>query len=116
MLAWSMDAPKVTQDGRDGDQEPGYIANIKDGTVIGFKYFDFQDVKRITLQIRAYASGGTIEVRTSPNGPTLARLTLHNTDVWTPYTASFTPPAGKQALYLLYSGRGNAQLKSVAFE
>lgn len=116
MMAVSADAPKVTQDGRDGDKEPAYITNIKNGTVIGFKYFDFKDVKRITLQIRAYASGGTMEVRVSPDGPTLASMTLHNTNVWVPYTASFTPPEGKQTLYLVYSGRGNAQLKSVAFE
>ena len=28
------------QDGRDGDEEVGYIANITDSTTIGFKYFD----------------------------------------------------------------------------
>ena len=28
------------QDGRDGDEEPGYIGNIQDGATAGFKYFD----------------------------------------------------------------------------
>lgn len=30
--------PRVMQDGRDGDEEVGYIANITDSTTIGFKY------------------------------------------------------------------------------
>ena len=32
--------PKITQDGRDGDEETGYIANLRDGAHAGFKYFD----------------------------------------------------------------------------
>ena len=32
--------PKITQDGKDGDEEIGYIANMKDSATAGFKYFD----------------------------------------------------------------------------
>ena len=35
------------QDGRDGDEEVGYIANITDSTTIGFKYFYCHDIREI---------------------------------------------------------------------
>ncbi len=108
-------AAYITQDGRDGDENPGYIANIHDGVVIGFKYFDFEDVTAITLTTRGYA-GGTLEVRTSPTGPVLAAVKLHNTNLWHEYTAPIQLPKGKQALYLTYAGGGNPMLKSVRFE
>ena len=46
--------PRITQDGRDGDEEIGYIAEISDGTTIGFKYFRFENVQKITIRTRGY--------------------------------------------------------------
>lgn len=114
-----IDAPGhayVTQDGRDGDEEPGYIARISNSTTIGFKYFDFQDVKTITLTLRGYGSGGRIHVKTEKYGPVLATLELQNTNLWHAYTAPITLPQGKHALYLTYEGNGSPSLKSVAFD
>ena len=108
-------APCVTQDGKDGDEIPGHIANICDGTVIGFKYFDFHGVSSITLKTRGYG-GGRFQVRTSPTGEVLAEITVHNTNVWTPYTAPIALPEGKQALYLTYAGGGDPQLASIRFD
>ncbi|MBE6645887.1 MAG: alpha-N-arabinofuranosidase, partial [Ruminococcaceae bacterium] len=46
--------PKITQDGKDGDEIPGHVANIVTGTTIGFKNFEFDgSVKEIELTIRA---------------------------------------------------------------
>lgn len=108
-------APRVTQDGRDGDEIPGHIACISDGTVIGFKYFDFHNVHEVTLRARGYASG-TFQVRTSPTGPVLAEVTLHNTNVWEPHTVPITLPEGKQPIYLTYTGHGSPMLASIAFD
>ena len=44
--------PKITQDGRDGDEEPGYIANMTDTATCGFKYFDCKGVKRVGAHAR----------------------------------------------------------------
>lgn len=108
-------APRVTQDGRDGDEECGYIARIVDKTVIGFKYFDFEDVSKIKLTARGYANG-TFQVKTAPDGPVLASLTLRYTNIWQAYEAPITLPKGKHALYLCYVGGGNAMLKSFTLE
>jgi hypothetical protein len=39
--------PKITQDGRDGDEETGYIANMRDGATAGFKYFDCEGIRQV---------------------------------------------------------------------
>ena len=108
-------APRVTQDGRDGDEIPGHIACIREGTVIGFKYFDFQNVKTVTLRTRGYAHGA-FQVRTSPTGPVLAEIPLSNSNVWEPRSAPIALPNGKHAVYLTYVGGGSPMLASVAFE
>lgn len=105
------DFPKIMQDGRDGDEEPGYIANIKDTATAGFKYFDCQGVKRITITTRGY-SGGVFEVRTSWDGPVLATLPIQSTNVWEDYTAPISISDGIHAIYLTYKGPGNVSLKS----
>ena len=39
--------PKITQDGRDGDEEVGYIANMKDSATAGFKYFACEGITQV---------------------------------------------------------------------
>lgn len=107
-------APRVTQDGRDGDEEIGYIARIADGTVIGFKYFDFEDVKKISIEVRGYA-GGEFHVKTSPNGESLAVIKVAFTDVWEEYSSDIKLPNGVSPLFLCYKGHGNAMLKCIKF-
>ena len=103
--------PRVMQDGRDGDEEVGYIANITDSTTIGFKYFDCHDIREISIWIRGYADG-TFEVKTAWDGEVLVTLEVQYTNVWEKYTALVTIPDGIQALYLTYRGNGNAALRS----
>lgn len=91
--------PRVMQDGRDGDEEVGYIANITDSTTIGFKYFDCHDIREISIWIRGYADG-TFEVKTAWDGEVMATLEVQYTNVWEKYTAPVTIPDGIQALYL----------------
>ena len=105
--------PKVMQDGRDGYEEDGYIANITDSATAGFKYFDCHGVKRISIQVRGYADG-VFEVKTSWDGEVLARLKVQYANVWEEYSAPIEIPDGKQAIYITYRGNGNASLKSFA--
>ena len=104
--------PKVMQDGRDGDEEPGYVANLQDSATIGFKYFQCRGVREIRIKVRGYAGGGAIEVKTAWDGEALARIELRNSNVWEEYAASAAIPDGKQAVYLTYRGGGSASLLS----
>ena len=115
MLSGKPGEPCVTQDGKDGDEIPGHIAGIRDGVVIGFKYFDFQDVRRVSIWTRGYA-GGEFQLRTSPKGEILARFRLQNSNVWEETSSPAHIPNGKQTIFLTYSGPGNPMLRSIAFE
>ena len=101
--------PRITQDGRDGDEEQGYIMNMTDSATCGFKYFDCQGVRSVTLEVRGYA-GGRFEVKTAWDGPVLASVPVEFTNVWTKYTAEVAIPDGVQALYFTYRGPGSAAL------
>ena len=103
--------PKITQDGRDGDEEPGYIANMTESASCGFKYFDCRGVKHVGIRVRGYA-GGYFSVSTSWNGPELGRIPVRFTSLWTDYSADIAIPDGIQAIYFTYHGNGSAQLLS----
>ena len=104
-------APKIVQDGRDGDEEPGYIANISAGATAGFKYFSCKGVSRISVTTRGYADG-TFEVRTKWDGEPIAEIKIVSSNVWETYTSCAPIPDGTNAIFLTYRGGGNAMLKS----
>lgn len=116
MITGAPNAAYVTQDGKDGDEFEGHIANIHDGTTIGFKYFDFEDVKKITLSIRGYGWGGKIQVKTEKHGEALTQIDLHNTNIWYDYVSDIALPGGVHSLYLTYTGGGSVMLRSVKFD
>lgn len=62
--------PKITQDGRDGDEETGYIANMRDGAHAGFKYFACEGISRVSIRVRGYCKGA-FGVKTAWDGPVL---------------------------------------------
>ena len=104
------DFPKIMQDGKDGDEEIGYIANMKDSATAGFKYIEFEDVKQISIDVRGYGNGH-FEVMTSIGGEVLAQLPVSNTNVWETYTADISIPDGVGSLYIRYVGDGAPSLR-----
>ena len=109
-------APKITQDGRDGDEEPGYIAGMCEGCTAGFKFFDCNGVHRVSVTTRGYAFGGSFEVRTKWDGEVLAVINIDSTNVWETFSAEAAIPDGVNAIYLTYRGGGTAMLKSFTLE
>ncbi len=103
--------PKITQDGKDGDEETGYVANIRDSATIGFKYFNFKGVTAISIDVRGYCHGH-FEISTSIGGEVLATLSVENTNVWETYTAPVAIPDGIGSLYITYRGGGKPMLRS----
>ena len=103
--------PKITQDGRDGDEEQGYVANMTESATCGFKYFDCRGVTRVGIRVRGYA-GGCFAVKTAWDGPELGRIPVRFTNLWTDSDADIAIPDGVQAIYLTSHGLGSAQLAS----
>ncbi len=107
-------APRVVQEGGDGDQNPGYIKSITDGTTIGFKYFDLKDVTGLRIRTRAYF-GGKFEVKTGINDAPLGEIEAISSNIWTAFECRFPKISGTHALYLRYNGTGSASLASIEF-
>jgi hypothetical protein len=103
--------PKITQDGRDGDEEVGFIQNMQDGATAGFKYFDCKGIKEISIKTRGYCRGSFI-VKTAWDGEALGRIPIVSSNIWESSTAEITIPDGKQALYFTYEGSGCPSFKS----
>lgn len=105
--------PKITQEGGDGDHTRAYIANMRDGAVAGFKYFDCRSISQITVCTKGYATGELL-VRTAPHGEVLARIPIGYANVWHDTTADIALVDGIHALYFEYAGDGHLQFS--AFE
>ncbi len=103
--------PIITQDGKDGDTDPGYIGNMMKSATAGFKYFDCENVSGIALSVRGYCKG-PFEIMTSPDGPVLGTITVDFTNVWTEYSSDIPIPNGTQAIYIRFAGEGIASLAS----
>lgn len=107
--------PKITQDGKDGDEELGYIMNMTDSATAGFKYFDIKDLNTVKIKVRGYCNGA-FEVKTAWDGEVLGKIPVDFTNVWTDYQADIKIPDGIQSLYFTYTGGGRASLSSFTLE
>ncbi|KAA8829059.1 alpha-N-arabinofuranosidase [Bifidobacterium myosotis] len=124
--------PYFTQDERDAKAEAGpidaiqYIANMRDGAVAGFKYFDFcgsLPLSGITVTARAHCgktpSKGSFVISKDPAGETVIAeipLTVADGDWQTFQSALILPPSdggGKPTpLYFRYMGTGSIDFLS----
>ena len=105
------DPPKLVQDGRDGDEEDGYIVNITDSATVGFKYFKFDgNTQRIRIWTRGYPHG-YYDVRTQLDGEVLTTIEIRRSANWWEHSAPITIPEGTHALYFTYRGGLKSHLK-----
>ncbi len=103
--------PRITQDGRDGDTDPAYIADVGNGMAAGFKYLDCRGVTKLTVTYRGYLNG-FFDLKTAWDGEILGSAEVHNANIWTPRTADVNLPDGVHAVYLCFRGTGSGHLKS----
>ena len=92
-----------------------FITDIKDKSIIGYKYFDFQNVDKIQLELRGNFNG-TIEVTQSLDGAAIGSQKINmSSNSWGIIDISVKPKSGKQALYFKFNGSGKADFKTFAF-
>jgi hypothetical protein len=111
LFGGSENSPKITQHGGDGDTEPGYIADITDSAVIGFKIFSCSGVKQASVKSRGYCNGA-FEIRTARDGACLGSIQVENANIWTAFSTAVAIPDGVHALYFTYKGTGKPSLAS----
>ena len=102
--------PNVTNDG-----DERFIAEISDGTLIGYKYFEFENVRKITLTVKGSAVG-TVQIRTEMCGVPVAESDIGTSGTWAKTTIETDIADGVHPLYITYSGNGQLCLKDIAFE
>ncbi|MCD8189986.1 MAG: family 43 glycosylhydrolase [Clostridiales bacterium] len=101
-------------------REERFVAEIGDGTLIGFKYFALSGRMKLTLWLRG-AAAGTLEVLAvsgpapEAGGDLLASLPVTPSNAWTQEEAELGAE-GICALYFRYTGRGRIDLKQFALE
>lgn len=98
--------PYLTQDKPDGDKTAvQYVANMRDGAVAGFKYFDLREGE-VSVRVGGTCSG-VVEVSTQADlGRIAARIQVDCRGAQSVAQGHFLPEEGAQALYFRFRGRG----------
>ena len=99
------DIPYIT----DGNGER-YITNIKQGTMIGYKYFAFAGTYEFSLSWRG--EGGVLTVSDGENA--LGKIALMPAKEWTQFSCKLAAQ-GVKPLYLTYSGEGTGEMLNLSF-
>ena len=105
--------PAFTQDEPDGKNARQYIANMKSGATAGFKYFDLDNPRSITICVRGKCKGSVL-VKTGERE--LTRIPVSPCKEWTTFFAACKPCVGENALYFTYEGKGYVDFMSFTLE
>lgn len=96
-----------------------YVANITDGVKVGYKYFSFADVKKVTVKLQGEAVGVlkvfTDEAEEQQAGEVKLNITETENTIWTEVEIPLTIPDGVCGLYFKYNGEGSLKLRSFYF-
>lgn len=104
--------PYFTQSGTDREQDDDqYIANMRDGAVAGYKYFQFAQDVMISVKVRGTGSGA-MEIRTEEKGTPVCTIPLSQREQWYTFQAEYaTPLQGVKPLFFVYKGDGFVDFK-----
>lgn len=106
--------PKVTQTIGPDQENIGYIANMRNSATAGYKYFDFEGVKKIGITTKGYATG-CVEIRTSIDGDVVASVPIEYANVWRDTVVDVNIPDGVYPLYFTFKGNGHMQFAGFEF-
>ena len=108
--------PYITQPGRDRDGDVAgpdqYVANLCEGAVVGYKYFDLADTKEITVKIKGNAKGVIVLKDAEKDGKVIARIPVQASGSETDFSAPMTNVKDNQAIYFTFEGSGSYSLMS----
>ena len=110
--------PYITQTGEDRESDPEQlVANITNGTVIGYKYFDFQTATRLVVTLFGKAKGELAVSHTETGEPIgTEKLSLDSRNRIVPVEIPIRPASGKAALYLRFTGSGRLNFYTLTLQ
>ncbi len=94
--------------------EERFVSQIGNKTLIGYKYFDFQNNSKLKIVVRGNAQG-QLEVRQSIDGDSLGEFIISPVKNWTEMSANCSFRNGNSPLYLFFEGDGLFDLKEIGF-
>ena len=118
----TQDFPDIEPDSEEAKQERQlpiqYIKNIQDGTIIGYKYFNFTGANKIKLQIRGNADGvvwiqNSLEAKEASCGN--IKLNVASRD-WIELDGIVNMAPGIHPLYLKFEGVGSFDFVTFTLE
>lgn len=86
------------------------VINIQDGTIIGYKYFDFENVHSISVTVKG-TDEGTLHIRTGINDKNLASIQIERCEDWKEYKVDIELNKKNSPLYFVYEGEGQLEIK-----
>ena len=89
--------------------------DFKTAIEAGYRYFDFQTAKMLTVTIRGNAKGCFV-VRDGRGGPVVSCIPVSPSQDWTAFSAPLNIGEGKKALYFTYEGEGAADFIRFRFD
>jgi len=108
--------PYFTQDGPDRESDGNqYIANLRDGSLAGFKYFNFQGASKISVNIRGNAQG-TVFVSTTVDGEPAATVEIRAEAGWKEFSAPLSIENGVHPLFFTFKGTGSFDFSTFRIE
>lgn len=107
----------LTQSGKDEDiAETQYIKNIKDGCVLGYRYFDLRETNKLLLSLEGKGRG-EIEIFYEENGPKVASSSFEINSKDRKEIEILIPNGKEEAeLYLKFKMKGKVDLYDLIFE
>ena len=96
-----------------------YIANVTDGTVFGFKYFEFDGLAKLQISLRGEADGKLAVYCENPDDPAAepigaALVNVSETKEWTVLDVELDRKlSGILPLYFMFEGEGKLEVKEI---
>ena len=100
--------PYLTQTGRDGDEAARqYVANLSDGSVVGFKYFDLSRLGRVGVTVRGSGRGGFVVATDERFRDVIGTIDFAlSGSGWHAFSSDVSSAEERSALFFRYVGAG----------
>ena len=105
--------PYLTQEGK-GEGAHQYLANLRDGAVAGFKYFDLRGTGCVRVQVRGSGAGQLVVSGNESFSDLRSVVRVAPGDGWRTFEAPLIPGGPADALFFRYEGEG--AIDFLAFE
>ncbi|WP_089852949.1 family 43 glycosylhydrolase [Halolactibacillus miurensis] len=99
--------PYITETKQDGEDRPiQYIANMHDGSVVGFKYFNMMNLNKLAIKVKSKMNG-KILVSTELNGKQMTAIDVKSCEEFSWFSSrELENVEGIVALYFMFIGEG----------